>query len=74
MFGMDKSSFDIPTSKLKKAKPENLIRLALFLGLDITGMKHRQIARLVRWRITRPQVRFANLQKRQEYAAMWENL
>jgi hypothetical protein len=66
--------FTISVRKLKGAKPENLLRLAQFLHLETTGMSHGQVARLIRWRITRPQVRFHNPQKRQEYAAMWENM
>lgn len=38
---------------LQKSKPENLIRLAKWLRLNITGMGHNQIAGLVYWRITR---------------------
>ncbi len=38
---------------LYNSKPNNLIRLANHLGLDIVGMKHRQIARLIYWRLTR---------------------
>jgi len=43
----------ITKSDLKKSKPENLIRLANWLKLHIEGMSHRQIAKLVWWRITR---------------------
>lgn len=44
----------MPTiSELKKAKPENVIRLAKWLKLDIDGMSISQIIRLIRWRITR---------------------
>lgn len=38
---------------LKRASPENLIRLAKSLRLRIEGMSHKQIASLVYWRITR---------------------
>ena len=38
---------------LRKAKPENLIRLAKWLKLHIDGISHRQIVNLVYWRITR---------------------
>lgn len=69
-----KSSFDIPVRKLKGAKPENLKRLANALKLDTEGMSHKQIARLVRWRITRDDHRFADPAKRQSYEAMWESL
>lgn len=64
----------ITVAKLKKAKPENLLRLARSLKLNTEGMSHRQIARLIRWRITRPVVRFSDPAKRQAYAAMWESL
>jgi hypothetical protein len=65
---------NITVGKLKKAKPENLIRLAQSLHLRTEGMSHRQVARLVRWRITRPVHRFANPQKRADYENLWENL
>lgn len=38
---------------LQMTKPENLIRLAKWLRLDIDGMSYNQIAGLVHWRITR---------------------
>jgi hypothetical protein len=38
---------------LKKAKPENILRLARFLKLRVDDMSHRQIVSLVYWRITR---------------------
>lgn len=38
---------------LRKAKPENLLRLARSLKLRVEGMSHRQIVSLVYWRITR---------------------
>ena len=67
---------DIKVAKLKKARSENLLRLALAraLRLNTTGMSHNQVARLIRWRITRPVIRFADPVKRTDYAAMWENL
>jgi hypothetical protein len=40
-------------STLRQAKPENVLRLAKWLHLQIDGMSHRQIIHLVRWRITR---------------------
>jgi hypothetical protein len=64
----------ITTGKLKKAKLENLIRLANALGLNVEGMRHPQIARLVRWRITRETHRFADAAKKADYQAMWENM
>jgi hypothetical protein len=65
---------NLSVGRLKKAKPENLLRLARFLSLRTDGMSHRQVAKLVRWRITRPSHRFADPAKRQDYASMWENL
>jgi hypothetical protein len=41
---------------LRKAKHENLLRLASFLKLRVDGMSHRQISSLVYWRITRNQM------------------
>jgi len=38
---------------LKKAKSENVIRLARWLKLHIDNMSMRQIIKLVYWRITR---------------------
>lgn len=43
----------IKIANLKKAKPENVIRLAKFLKLNIDGMSMRQIIKLVYWRIRR---------------------
>ena len=39
---------------LKRAKEKDLIRLAVFLRLhNVEGMSKGQLARLIRWRITR---------------------
>lgn len=38
-------------STIKKAKPENIIRLARWLRLRIDGMSIRQIINLVAWRL-----------------------
>ena len=38
-------------SELKYAKPENVIRLARYLKLNIEGMSNRQIIKLVYWRL-----------------------
>jgi len=38
---------------LKNAKPENVVRLAKWLKLEISGMSHRQIIKLVKWRCNR---------------------
>ena len=40
-------------STLKKAKPEDVIRLAKWLKLRIDGMSHRQVIKLIYWLITR---------------------
>ena len=40
-------------SELKKTDPENLRRLAKYLGLNVDGYSHRHVASLIRWRITR---------------------
>jgi hypothetical protein len=44
-------------STLKKAKPENVIRLAKWLRLDIDGMSLRQIIKLIHWLTTREEKR-----------------
>ena len=44
---------EIKKRHLMNAKPENLIRLAKSLRLQINGMSHKQIAKLVYWRIRR---------------------
>jgi hypothetical protein len=48
---------------LKRAKPENLRRLARWLGLrhDIDTMSHRQLAKLVHWLLTRREKRYSGL-------------
>jgi len=38
---------------LYHAKPEDVVRLAKWLKLSIDGMDHRQICKLVYWRVTR---------------------
>lgn len=38
---------------LIRSKPEDILRLARWLRLQIQGMKHKQIASLVYWRVTR---------------------
>ena len=40
-------------STLKKANPENILRLAKWLRLHVDGMSYNQIVKLVKWRITR---------------------
>ena len=39
---------------LRRSSPGSLLRLARFLRLRTEGMSHRQVAELVRWRTTRP--------------------
>ena len=48
-------SYDISRSRLYRSKPEDLLRLAKWLGLkrNLDKMSHRQLSHLVRWRITR---------------------
>lgn len=54
MYSADfKEPLCISKKNLKKAKPENVKRLARWLGLHIDGMSDRQIVKLVWWRITR---------------------
>lgn len=43
----------ITKEKLKKSKPEDVIRFARWLRLKIDGMSIRQVISLVKWRITR---------------------
>lgn len=52
--------YDIPKYQLKKAFHENLLRLARYIGLryGLINMSHRQLAKLVRWRLTRGEVRW----------------
>jgi hypothetical protein len=38
---------------LRRSQPANLLRLANWLKLRTEGMSHRQISKLVYWRITR---------------------
>lgn len=66
----------ITMAKLEQAKPENLLRLAQSLNLDIMDMSYDQVIELV-WEtinIEPCQNRFDNPQRRQEYADMWEDL
>lgn len=54
MYSADfKDPICISRKNLKKAKPENVKRLARWLKLDIDGMSDAQIVKLVWWRITR---------------------
>jgi hypothetical protein len=48
-------------STLRKSKPENVIRLANWLRLHIDGMSHRQIIKLVHWRLSREEKRRCSL-------------
>jgi hypothetical protein len=51
--------YDIPKCQLKKASHKNLLRLARYLKLryGLLDMSHRQLAKLVRWRLTRGEMR-----------------
>lgn len=40
-------------SDLKRAKPEDVARLAKYLRLHVDGMSHRQIVALIMWRLHR---------------------
>ena len=64
----------ISRSHLNKAKPENLVRLAKALKINVDGMSQRAIVGLVAWRLAQPRARFADTNKRVEYEAMWEGL
>lgn len=43
----------ITRSTLKKCKPENVIRLAKYLKLNIENMSYGQVIRLIHWRLRR---------------------
>jgi hypothetical protein len=47
----------ITKSDLRKAKPENVRRLAKWLDLHIDGMSDRQVIKLVHWYLTRRRYR-----------------
>ena len=51
--------YDIQRSKLMKASRENLLRLAKYIGLkrDLETMSHRQLTKLIRWKLTRGEMR-----------------
>ena len=51
--------YEIPLCTLKKASHENLLRLAKYLNLKygLSDMSKRQLARLIRWRMTRGRIR-----------------
>jgi hypothetical protein len=51
--------WDISVYDLKKSKHENLLRLAQFLKLKygLEDMSHIQLAKIVRWKITRDRIR-----------------
>ena len=48
-------------STLRKAKPEDVVRLAKYLKLRIDGMSHRQIISLVCWLLSRREKFMRNL-------------
>ncbi len=39
--------------ELYRSKEHSVRRLATYLHLDVDGMRHKQICRLVYWRVTR---------------------
>lgn len=42
--------------RIARENPSALLRLAKYLRLNTTGMSLRQVAKLIRWRTTRPDV------------------
>lgn len=52
-------SYNIKSHSLKKTSHVNLLRLAKYIGLKyaLEDMSHGQLARLVKWRLTRHQIR-----------------
>jgi len=62
--------------QLKRAKFSNILKLASWLKLNVNGMSHGQVARLIHWRVTRSDMnsRFATPEKRSEYESLWEGL
>lgn len=48
-------TYDITKSQLKKASNRNLLRLAIYINLkyELLNMSNRQLAKLIRWRLTR---------------------
>lgn len=54
---MEKGISQYTLQKASKLNPKGVIRLAKYLGLSIFGMGVEQVARLVRWRVTRRDMR-----------------
>jgi hypothetical protein len=52
--------YNISKEKLMNSTHENLLRLARYIGLkyDLEEMSHRHLAKLVRWKLTRGQIRY----------------
>lgn len=67
-------SCTISLDKLQAARPDNLIRLAKALKLDVRGRYHQQVARMVYNRINTVTSRFEDEAKKADYLAMWEKL
>lgn len=72
MFG--KPTLHISRAQLRKAKPENVLRLAHWLNLNVDNMSIRQVIRLVYWRITRPCGRFNSVSAREDYESLWADM
>lgn len=52
-------SVSFSVRELKQSKHQNLVRLARFIRLhNIDKMSHGQLARLIRWRLTREDIRW----------------
>jgi hypothetical protein len=51
--------YDIPRYQLNKSSHVNLLRLAKYIGLkyNLENMSHKQLSKLVRWKLTRREMR-----------------
>lgn len=51
--------YDIPRYQLNKSSHVNLLRLAKYIGLkyNLENMSHKQLSKLVRWKLTRGEMR-----------------
>ena len=50
---LQEENLDLNKEELKIAPKESVIRLAKYLQLNIDGMSHNQVVRLIRWKLTR---------------------
>lgn len=64
----------ITIAKLRNSKPENVIRLAQALKLEIHDLSYDEIIMLVSLHVASPVERFADPVKRHDYTTMWEQL